>query len=78
MKLFSNLTSRQYFYLLAGCALIVYAIIEKDILAGIFSIFCLIQGIFNICLLGTCQLPRKKPNNEFIHTNTTVGHLSEK
>lgn len=78
MKWFTNLTSRQYFYLLAGSALIIYAITEKDVLAGIFGIFCLTQGIFNICLLGTCRLPGEKSNNELTHTNTTVRRLPEK
>ncbi len=78
MKWLTHLTTLQYFYLLAGITLVIYAIIEKDVLAGIFSLFCLIQGIFNICLLRTCRLPREKSNNESIQTNTTVRRLPEK
>ena len=60
MKWIISLSFRQIFYLLASMALLIYAIIEKDMLAGIFSIFCFVQGVFNICLFGTCRIPTKK------------------
>lgn len=60
MKWIISLSFRQIFYLLIGIALLVYALIEKDLIAGIFSIFCFVQGVFNICLFGTCRMPQKK------------------
>ncbi|TAN12231.1 MAG: hypothetical protein EPN37_15960 [Chitinophagaceae bacterium] len=59
MKWIVNLTFRQIFYLLSGAALMVFAIIDRDILAGAFSILFLIQGIFDICIFGTCHIPKK-------------------
>jgi hypothetical protein len=63
MKWLINLSFRQYFYFLVGVALLIFAVINKDIWAGIFSVLCFVQGIFNICLFGACKIPQGKKHD---------------
>ncbi|TXH59218.1 MAG: hypothetical protein E6Q89_02525 [Bacteroidia bacterium] len=55
--LLKNWTFMRGLRLVAGIALLISAIVSKDTLVGGFSIFFLLQGLFNFntCGLGGCQ-----------------------
>ena len=59
IKKITRLTIRQVIYVVAGILLMATGIINKDWTMALLSLLFLYQGIFNTCLFGSCNVPKR-------------------
>ena len=59
IKKITHLTIRQVIYVVAGILLMATGIINKDWTMALLSLLFLYQGIFNTCLFGSCNVPKR-------------------